>query len=1073
MGFKPITGGTSWSKKDTGGISQTVADYRKKHRGARPTPEFEKVGNDFRILTGAQVTRKRAWTRKGIAHGLWGGFKTFVQTVSTARYWIEGAGNARRRKNAALNAGQKFDGGINKLVEDLAKGKNLLKTKTKWSDTEFEQRVAELHDYAETLKEKGGFSDAQIAERLTANLMESLEVLRQKGGDRTVYDRVIRDLTQHILPSFEQFALSPVPDQLDKIFDNMYRLEGGRAQDEAKYAFNGAVVATLRNVATFGSDTKKFKAFGGSRLKHDAFGGDPNALKTFNDDPATYQRFDGNYKEWDQCYKQWGKCRLLYERFGGNPAELEGEQGAAALRGWLNETFGRGSGDAFLQQYSYSRYRNGVPEHLLKDLGRDLQIELVPYRSLPYSRLDIKKIENLMGRRNERLRKDFEASLDRGVYDDTARDSLRWLRDLEDLRGRAKSLNDKQLLKEIRVLAKPMKSIGKADFSKPTGKAGKADLPKKVGKYDDLNIRGPNVTKFQKLIAEEAGYDFKKKKPTFPQSLDHLERLDRKGLERVLDEGFGDMGMSPSPAYDSATIIDGRFKAFEDRCEAAAQERDPNEANDATIAYYKYAINQRYQKPNGPPIGDALVEERLRSKRGNNRVLTNRDLRIIETKLPLEIVQDNRNAGGSELDFLLEKSNPQRKKNQEFKSDIGDEELSADVNLISDDDIKTNPDMAERERTIRLGKDEMKWDWRFHVTQLNDAEKNDLSLGLAKAGNKNVEVSKHQKDDVSCSEDFAKDIKNGIVWMGTAGAVRSDIRRQVQSSADLTQGKSGIRPQDVAFVTGVLSSASIASQFFSDDVTFLKDQKNAFNHPESAKLARYDTDQLYNDVFIAVRVPPYLGKPDGHYMVSLTLRAGFDQVRLKDGGTVAADPDSTISASLVCNIDCNNGGTVSVVGASFNYQAKAAPSANKISAPAEPIDEPNASLEPHEADPNLKVDINDEIPASPNKASNNRIVSGLTGGQTFEDVGAKLSRLLDEDDQSLSELTNNLFDVLNYANQLTGVLLPGSATSIARYASNILESDLVQNGDDDDLKAMLETLISNAEKYAQDGVLPE
>ena len=1070
----------SWSREAV--RSLTVREYQNDPNNpnkARPKPEVLMKGNQFRIFTGAQVTRKRKVTRKGTWIAFREGAKTFFKSLRFRSKEVRNTARKRRDRNAVLNAGQKFDRGVNKLVEDMIKGE--VKLDTTSGRAAFKTRTDALYEQAKILKARGPFSDEEIAERFRVNLMESLRVLHAARG-KAVHDKVLNDLTKNVLLAFEQFVGSPADDQRDANNPNRRQHDlvtaglrlGGQGYPEMfrnVQKFNrSVVVAGLRDASTFGSDEKKFKAFGGSRLKHEAFGGDQNAMETFHNDPAAYQRFKGDYQKWDQCYKQWGQCRSLYERFGGSPAELEGDKGAAALRGWLNKTFGKGSGDAFLQKNS--RYKDGISGASLKDLGRDLNIDLVPYRSLPYCRLDF-KVKNLMGKRNERLRRDFEASLDRGVYDDTPRDSLKWLRDIEDLRGRAKDLDDAQLRKEIRALAKPMKSTGKVGFSK------------KVGKYDDLNIDGPNCTKFQKLIAEGAGYEFKKGQTKFAQSLDHLEKVDRSGLEKLLGEGFGDIGMSPSPAYDSARIVGTRFDAFTTRCEAAAQERDPNGSNDATIAYYKNVINRRYQKPNGPPIGDQLVEERLTSKQEDNRVLTDQDLRIIEKQLyERGYVRTDTNhdikedAGGSELDFLLDKSNPQINKNQEFKSDIGDESPQVGnqkdtVSLLADDEIKTDPDSAEPDRTIRLGKDEMKWDWRFHVTQLNDAEKNDLALGLAKAGRKNVEIGKNQKNDNSCSEDFAKDIENGIVWTDITGSSKSDARRQVHSSADLTQGKSGIRPQDVAFVTGAFSSASIASQFFSD-VTFLKDQKNAFNHPESAKLVRYGTDQRYNDVLIQV------GKPDGRYLASLTLRAGFDQVRLKDGSTIDADPDSTIAVSIVCNIDCTNGGTVNMIGASFNYQAKAAPSANKIPAPAEPIDEPEASPEPHNDDPNLKIDINPEIQTSPelqaeipNKTSTNRIVSGLTGGRSFDDVGAKLGGLLDEDDKLLSEQTNNLFSALNYANQLTGVLLPASATSIARHASNILESDIVQNGDDADLKAMLQTLVSNAEKYAQDGVLPE
>ena len=600
MGFKTISGGRSWSEKAV--RSQTVADYVEK-KGRRPEPKVLKEGNRFRILTGAQVTRKRKLNLKGTFIAFREGSKTFFKSIAP-RKSIRRTAKQRRDRNAVLNAGQKFDGGINKLVEDMAKGENMLgKSRGR---VKFDKRMEALYEQAKTLKARGGFSDADIAERFRTNLMESLQVLQQEGSKED-YERVLKQLTQEVLPQFEWSVGSPATDKnaannpANKQHDLVMRgLEVGGLDDPEEHRreqeFNrSVVVAGLRDVATFGYDKKNFEAFGGSRLKHDAFGGDPDAMETFRNDPAAYRSFNGN----QDAFKKWGGCGPLYEKFGGNPAALKGEVGAAALRDFLNDTYGPGRGDAFLE--AHGRLQKGVdPERGLYTLGLIIQNELGEYQGLGYDHLDL-KLDNVVNGPDTPLKAAFDDLLKMAKTGEAVGNwpVLECLRDLETLRGNPDSYDEDTLRQKIK------------------------DVAQKVMMPDSaIYVPSGAKTQFQKQIAEQAGYSYNIFDPSMKDSLDHLEALDTLDLLKVVSEGLEKVDKALRGTIRTVLADYGKRSAAE----------NTNRLHNLRIGQL---IENAYGGDGNAGIGKKMVNWRLDAKGGkiDKVTLDEHDLRIIEKEL--------------------------------------------------------------------------------------------------------------------------------------------------------------------------------------------------------------------------------------------------------------------------------------------------------------------------------------------------------------------------------------------------------------------------------------------------------
>ena len=555
MTFRTITGDTSWSKDAI--RSKTVREYQKDNKTLlRPPAEFEKAGDHIRILTGANVTRKRRLTPRGVASAIMQGSATVVCTFSKT-------GRKRRRRNAELNAGQKFDAGINKLVEDLAKNEDMwAKTSGR---TEFGKRMDALYEQAEILKANGGFNDADIAERFRVNLMESLQMLQHevKPAD---YLRVLNDLKQKILPRLEQYVGSPAIDkkkaekiaendkeqkiagamkEIDTVMTGLAKAGLGRNDFRKKLAFHrSVVVAGLRDVATFGSDIKKFDDFGGSHLLHDLYRGDAGLMQDFKGDHAGAWAFDLDIK----AYKQWGGCKALHRSFRGKLGKLKGQDGGRALRDWIKLEYPArktNTGNVFLKKHR--EYRQGVNDPgALSRLGVALQEEFEIYWGQDHNGLDF-TVDNVINGPGEDLKNDFKDFVSNAKSGQAAGmlPTLGWLRELRDVRQYVNdvhkdSLDKRGLRNDIKKLARNAYSQGPGpnEVKDDIGDAFQQKYVSEAAETSDLNLDGNDKTSFQRAIAKAAGKEFVPRKQTLADSLKQLDGLNKDQLIKVLNEGF-------------------------------------------------------------------------------------------------------------------------------------------------------------------------------------------------------------------------------------------------------------------------------------------------------------------------------------------------------------------------------------------------------------------------------------------------------------------------------------------------------------------------------------------------------
>ena len=684
----------SWNR--TAVRSLTVREYQKDPNNpnkARPKPEVLMKGDRFQIFTGAQVTRKRNLTFKGVLTAIYEAGKTWGKTFWFFNAKVQNTGRKRRDRNAVLNAGQKFDRGVNKLVEDMANGEKMSDGSP--NQMEFKTRMDALYEQAKILKVRGKFSDDQIAERFRVNLMESLRALHGARG-KAAHDKVLNDLTKNVLPKFKDFVGSPTTDEITinettinkdeaVVADNLEVLGLQEMRQEEQTFNRSVVVAGLRDAATFGSDEKKFKAFGGSRILHDYYGGDADLLEAFNGDHLAAADFNGNA----DAYRKWGGCAPLYKEFGSDPDALAGKGGAKVLREWLNKTYGQGSGEMFLEEYRM--YKAGVNiKQGLPELGASIQRELGDYKGLGYNHLDLKPA-NAFSRPNDNLLNSFGKYFDKAGLSSAFKSgpTLKWLVDIETLRRKANDndYDEDTLRNEIKDLARKIqKTTASKSQPQPTGLSDlkdDIDIDRKferkyvdqAEKTSDVNVSDFAREQFQREIARQAKYKFKEKKPTFADSLNSLNGLKKDQLLKVLNKGL-------LKADDELrNILRTPLSDFGDK----------NVANKKTRLHNRHAarlIDNAY----GLRVGKGPVRRRLESKRkealDDNRDKTRidgRDLRIIEKELHEEgfVLRGlnqapKRNKPGPELQIMAKNENLQRNERGQIKADIGDDESPID-----------------------------------------------------------------------------------------------------------------------------------------------------------------------------------------------------------------------------------------------------------------------------------------------------------------------------------------------------------------------------------------------------------
>ena len=587
------SGGISWSH--TAVRSQTVEEYKADHGGKRPKFEVSTKGKHLRILTGANVTRKRDLTLRGMALGFWGGLKIAYQTIK-----IDPAGKERRRRNAVLTAGQKFDGGINKLVEDMVKGKDL--SDKSWGlrgRMKFDERVEALYKQAKVLKAKGEFSDEDIAERFRINLMESLRVV-QKESKPEDYKKVLRQITKDILPAFKELAgPPPAKDKLRKNKEMFSRLSPAELKEfhEKRTFKRSAVFVALLDVETFGCDKKKFDAFDGSHVLHDIYNGNLDLLKDSDGDVLGASEFNGDA----DAYGKWGACAPLYKRFGGNPAELQGTGGAAALRHWLDRTYGQGSGDTFFKHHP--QFKNGANnENHRQALGAFILTGFEKYKGLGINQWDLNPA-NAIKKRDSELMRGFENYLknakrrrevDKGP-------SLKWLCDLEELQRDAQNKNF-----DAKTLRTKIKAL----------------VNKTMSSKSQVFVTKGGHEKFRKTFEMLAHSKILYEERSTKEILKDLDDLNKTQLLQVLNEGFS------KAKSDLCEIIKTPLKQFGDITVARNQKRRHNIVlgHGLQDAYWGldtggigYDAVQQYLKPT-----DVTVEQ---------VELDGDDLRMIEKKL--------------------------------------------------------------------------------------------------------------------------------------------------------------------------------------------------------------------------------------------------------------------------------------------------------------------------------------------------------------------------------------------------------------------------------------------------------
>ena len=679
----------SWNR--TAVRSLTVREYKMNDpNNARPKPEVLMKGDRFQIFTGAQVTRKRNLTFKGVLTAIYEAGKTWGKSIWFFNAKVYNTGRKRRDRNAVLNAGQKFDRGVNKLVEDMANGEKMSDGSP--DQMTFNTRTEVLYKQAKILKARGPFSDDQIAERFRVNLMESLRVLHAARG-KAVHDKVLKDLTQNVLPKFEKFVGSPAKDEdADKdqkaVPGQIGRLGLQEFREEQTFD-RSVVVAGLRDAATFGSDEEKFKAFGGSRILHDVYKGNTDLLQASGGDVLAASGFNGDA----DAYRKWGGCAPFYKKFRGNSEALAGQDGAKVLRAWLNKTYGQGSGDAFFDEHR--KHQNGITDEKdLHTLGILIQTELEDYKGLGFNKLDLKS-DNVVNGLNTPLSYKFDRFVKTVKKGEAFGNwpAVQGLRELETLRGKAAAnAYDKDTLRtKIKDWAEKFMAPDSASKSAEPNDA-KDDIKDDIKiKFDqkyateadqtsDVCISTEAKKVFRRAIAKkQADYSQGQKIPTMAKSLDDLKGLDKDQLMEVLNKGL-------FKAYNELhTTVQSVLDDF-GKIRVAKNNRRTHNRYMARLIDDAYGLD--------PQTGTSIkqVNQRRRSKRTealdenvDKTRIDGRDLRIIEKEMYKEGFvfrglnqAPKRNKPGPELQIMEKNKNPLRNESGQIKADIGDEESPID-----------------------------------------------------------------------------------------------------------------------------------------------------------------------------------------------------------------------------------------------------------------------------------------------------------------------------------------------------------------------------------------------------------
>ncbi|MCP4997432.1 MAG: hypothetical protein GY933_01455, partial [Hyphomicrobiales bacterium] len=380
-GFRTISGKAAWGNQNV--RSQDVKSYQATHGGARPEPEFRKVGGKVEIRTGAHALTARNIPQRRA----WPGVKTFLQSIRRLRF--VGLAETTPAAPRMRKAGREFDKGVSALVSDLANGK--VKNAGDLAD-----QIGALHETANELRMSGG----DIEKRFETNLMESLKALQKADPDKA--RAVLKDLQTFAFDGMQDYFFRPLPQDVSKTHDaianNLEMAVGSNVDQRAAADFAKSMIATLRRASVFGPNIEKHAAFGGSQMKGDAFGfdvaklkafdgnvaafkefgGDPAKAKAFNNDISAHRAFGGDL----EAYKRFGGSGELFTAFSGAPESLKGNEGAERLKTWIDETYGRGQGEIFLNRHQ--EFGHGVDGPELAGLGHAVQNELEAFAQRGY-----------------------------------------------------------------------------------------------------------------------------------------------------------------------------------------------------------------------------------------------------------------------------------------------------------------------------------------------------------------------------------------------------------------------------------------------------------------------------------------------------------------------------------------------------------------------------------------------------------------------------------------------------------------------------------------------------------------
>lgn len=211
-----------------GHTSQTIQQYTADGTKDRPTAEVDRKESksifgksvSYDIRTGANLTRART---------SWAGFKRLMTNVFD-KPWAATLGKlsttamARKEAREVRQAGYQLDKTVNDFVSKAASGK---------TEHSFEtgMKLDGLKQHVDTLK-KAGFSDQQIQARISQNLSESLDKLRQV--DPEGYKTAVEQLeVTFCLKMTHAYRTAPFSEDEAKILNNLRRM-GMEGPDPAK-----------------------------------------------------------------------------------------------------------------------------------------------------------------------------------------------------------------------------------------------------------------------------------------------------------------------------------------------------------------------------------------------------------------------------------------------------------------------------------------------------------------------------------------------------------------------------------------------------------------------------------------------------------------------------------------------------------------------------------------------------------------------------------------------------------------------------------------------------------------------